>query len=244
MSRALVDVVITLSRVGLKDHHASDAGAVTREKQFKGRRDAKKKAYAADEPERAARAEAQAAQEQARADELVATLAELTELTEEETAALREGGKVGDSARRGVVARARDVEMLTEGKAAEVLKRQQGRKHSANHRKKKKAKVEGLMHDEARLMERAAGLLADLERGGSTVLDDDGAGAFPEDEKRIKALDAAKIREQDEKKKKNLGMQWTRARQALARKVLQRRVVLLEDRVAELEKELRARAAA
>ena len=59
---------------------------------------------------------------------------------EEETAALREWGKVGDSARRGVVARARDVEMLTEGKAAEVLKRQQGRKHSANHRKKKKAK--------------------------------------------------------------------------------------------------------
>ena len=49
---------------------------------------------------------------------------------------------------------------------------------------------------------------------------------------------------EDEKKKKNLGGQWTRARQALARKVLQRRVVLLENRVAELEKELRARAAA
>ena len=65
MSRALVDVVITLSRVGLKDHHASDAGAVTREKQFKGRRDAKKKAYAADAPARAARAAEEQAERRA-----------------------------------------------------------------------------------------------------------------------------------------------------------------------------------
>ena len=231
-------------RAGLKKHHASDAGAVARDKTFKGQRDAKKKAYAAGEAARAAGAEGQAAQEQARADELVATLAELTELTEEETAALRAGGRTADLVRRGVAARARDVDLEAKGKAKEVKKRQQNRKHCVDTRKRKKAKVEGLMHDEARLMERAAGLLADLERGGSTVLDDDGAGAFPEDEKRIKALDAAKIREQDEKKKKNLGGQWTRARQALARKVLQRRVVLLENRVAELEKELRARAAA
>ena len=52
----------------MKDHHASDAGAVTREKQFKGRRDAKKKAYAADAPARNARAEARAAEERARAE--------------------------------------------------------------------------------------------------------------------------------------------------------------------------------
>ena len=140
--------------------------------------------------------------------------------------------------------RATDAVLEAKGKAKEVKKRQQNRKSSVDTRKRKKAKVEDLVQEEARLMERAAGLLADLERGGSTVLDDDGAGAFPEDEERIKALDAAKIREQDEKKKKNLGGQWTRARQALARKVLQRRVVLLENRVAELEKELRARAAA
>ena len=254
----------------MKKHHASDAGAVTREKQFKGRRDAKKKAYAADEPARAARAEACAAQEKARAEALAVKEKALAEaradtteqaladacveikfrtprahwLISTQVALSGAGGRVGDLARRALAARTVDADLQAKGKAAEVLKRQQGRKHSANHRKKKKAKVEGLMQDEARLMERAAGLLADLERGGSTVLDDDGAGAFPEDEKRIKALDAAKIREQDEKKKKNLGMQWTRARQALARKVLQRRVVLLEDRVAELEKELRARAAA
>ena len=93
-------------------------------------------------------------------------------------------------------------------------------------------------------------MLVQLERGGSTVLDDDGAGglidtpAFPEDEEAIKALVAAKEREQDKRKKKNLGMKETRARQALAHKVLQRRVALLEIRVAELEEEVRARAAA
>ena len=56
------------SRAGLKKHHASDAGAVTREKIFKAQRDAKKEAYAAAEPW-AARAEARAAEEQARAEE-------------------------------------------------------------------------------------------------------------------------------------------------------------------------------
>ena len=62
-------------RAGLNDHYASPAGAVTREKKFKGQRDAKKKAYAAAEPVRAARAveeqaraEARAAEKQARAE--------------------------------------------------------------------------------------------------------------------------------------------------------------------------------
>jgi len=72
LSRALVDVSTYLEhmdvRAGLKDHHASPAGAVTREKQFKGQRDAKKKAYAADEPARDARAETRAAEEQTRAE--------------------------------------------------------------------------------------------------------------------------------------------------------------------------------
>ena len=154
------------------------------------------------------------------------------------------GGSVGDRARRAVAARATDADLEAKGDAAKVKERKRVREYSRDYHKQKKAKVEGLVQDEARLMERVTGLLVDLGRGGSPVLDDDGAGAFPEDEKRIKALDAAKIREQDEKKKKNLGGQWTRARQALARKVLQRRVALLENRVAELEKELRARAAA
>ena len=154
------------------------------------------------------------------------------------------GGRVGDLARRAVVARATDADLEAKGDAAKVNERKRDREYSQDYRKKKKARGKDLVQDKARLMEQAAGLLVQLERGGSTVLDDDGAGAFPEDEERIKALDAAKIREQDEKKKKNLGGQWTRARQALARKVLQRRVVLLENRVAELEKELRARAAA
>ena len=55
------------SRAGLKKHHASDAGAVTREKIFKAQRDAKKEAYAAAEPW-AVRAAARAAEERARAE--------------------------------------------------------------------------------------------------------------------------------------------------------------------------------
>ena len=82
MSRAHLDVSTCLEhistpllvehmdvRAGLKDHHASPAGAVTREKKFKGQRDAKKKAYAAAEPVRAARAAEEQALAKARAEE-------------------------------------------------------------------------------------------------------------------------------------------------------------------------------
>ena len=149
-------------------------------------------------------------------------------------------------------ARARDKALEAEGEAGtkKAKKRRGDREYSGDYRKKKKAKADGLVQDEARLMERGAALLVQLERGGSTVLDDDGAGglidtpAFPEDEEAIKALVAAKEREKDKKKRKALGMRETRARQALAAKALQRRVALLETRVAELEEELRARAAA
>ena len=154
------------------------------------------------------------------------------------------GGYVGDRARRAVAARTVDAVLVNEGKAKEAKKRQQDRERNSRNKKKKKAKGRDLVRDEARLMEQATGLLVDLGRGGSTVLDDDGAGAFPEDEERIKALVAAKEREQDKTKKKNLGDKVRRARQALASKVLQRRVALLETRVAELEEEMRAPAAA
>ena len=115
----------------------------------------------------------------------------------------------------------------------------------------------GAMHCEGDgAMERAAGLLVQLERGGSTVLDDDGAvepldtEPFREDEEALQDLVDAKENGEDvdaaliKKKRKALGMRYTRARQALAAKALQRRVALLEIRVAELEEELRARAAA
>lgn len=90
-------------------------------------------------------------------------------------------------------------------------------------------------------------MLVKLERGGSTELDDDGAvelldkDAFREDKEAIKAIVAEKEREKDKKKRKAIGMRETRARQALATKALQRRVALLEIRVAKLEEELRAR---
>jgi len=232
---------------------------------FKGQRDAKKKAYAAAEPwavraearaaeeraraaEERARAEARATEERARAEAL-ALAAATAPLTGAETAALRAGGRAADLVQRGVAARARDVEMLTEGKAAKVLERQKNREDCRNYRKQKKAKGEDLVQDEARLMERAVGLLAQLKRGGSTVLDDDGAvetldeEAFREDEEAIQDLVKAKEEGQDvtqadiRKKKNNLYSRKTRARQALAAKALQRRVPLLEIRVAELEEE-------
>ena len=96
----------------------------------------------------------------------------------------------------------------------------------------------------AQLTERGAALLVELERGGSTVLDVLDREAFREDEEAIKAFVAARDREKDKKARNALSMKATRARQKLAAKELQLRVALLEDRVAELEKELRARAAA
>ena len=154
------------------------------------------------------------------------------------------GGRVGDLARRAVAARATDADLEAKGDAKKAKRRKEQRGYAAAIRKRKKAKVEGLALEEARLVERVAGLLVDLGRGGSPVLDDEGAGAFPEDEEKIKGLVSEKEREQDGRKKENLGQRVGRARRALAAKVLQRRVTLLEIRVAELEKELRAGAAA
>ena len=237
-----------------------------REKRWQSARAAKKRAYAAtlDEQARAARAleeqaraEARALEEQARAEALaLAARAATAPLTEEETSAvLRAGGRAADLVRRGAEARATDEALRAEGDAAKVLTRQRNRGHAATSRKRKKLVVEALAREEAGLMERAAGLLVDLGRGGSKVLDDEGAvepldmEPFREDEEALQDLVDAKDRGEvdDEvvrKKRKALGMRYTRARQALAAKALQRRVALLEIRVAELEEELRARAAA
>ena len=242
-------------RAGMKAHHASPAGAVTREKQFKGRRDAKKEAYAADEQARVARAEARAAEEQAqaearaaekqaRAEALAAQEKARAELAVKEKAlaearadttgqALADacveikfrtphahwlistqvalsgaGGRVGYFARRAVAARTVDAVLEAKGPAGvkKVKERKLSLKTSDEFRKRAKEAAEALVQEEAQLMKRAAGFLVDLGRGGSTVLDDDGAGAFPEDEERIKALDAAKIREQDEKKRKTINI--------------------------------------
>ena len=149
-------------------------------------------------------------------------------------------------ARLGSEAQAKDGALEVEGSAGvvKVNRRKRDRVYAGDYRKKKKAEADDLVQDEARLMERGAALLVQLE------LDDDGAGglidtpAFPEEEEAIKALVAAKESEQDKKKRKALGMRETRARQALAAKALQRRVALLENRVAELEEEVRAGEAA
>ena len=228
----------------------------TLEKRWVGARAAKKEAYAADEPARnarasaraaeeqaqaearakalAARAEARAAQEKARADALVATLAELTELTEEETAALiAKGGRAVESARRAFVARATDVALETKGPAGakKTKRRQQDREYSEDYRKQKKAKVEGLVQDEAQLTEECVGLLRRLGCGAEKLgLGDDDAsglidkGAFREEEEAIEALVGKDKR--------------YRARQKLKLKKDQRRVEALTGRVEELEKQV------
>ena len=70
-----------LISTGLNDHHASDAGAVTREKQFKGRRDAKKKAFFATMDEQALAA--RAAEEQAPIEQREKELLELRRRVDE-----------------------------------------------------------------------------------------------------------------------------------------------------------------
>ena len=152
-------------------------------------------------------------------------------------------------ARQRAEAEARRQALRDEGGAgtAKADRLEKAADRAKENRKRKRTAADALELKVAQLTERGAALLVELERGGSTVLDDDGAGglidtpAFPEDEKAIKALVAAKESEQDKKKRKALGMRETRARQALATKALQRRVALLEIRVAKLEEELRAR---
>ena len=158
-------------------------------------------------------------------------------------------------AQRRAEAEARHQALRDEGDAgaAKADRLEKGLDHDKNTRKRKKEKGEALALKEAQLTERGAALLVELERGGSTELDDDGAvepldmEPFREDEEALQDLVDAKENGEDvdaaliKKKRKALGMRKTRARQALAAKALQRRVALLEIRVAELEKELRAR---
>jgi len=84
-----------------------------------------------------------------------------------------------------------DATLEAEGPAGvkKAKYRKINRENARNVRKQKKAKGKGLVQDEARLVERAAGLLVQLERGGSTVLDDDGA---------VEPLDTEPFREDEE----------------------------------------------
>ena len=296
MSRAHFNVFTCLGhmdvRAGMKDHHARltpTQKEALLENQWKGRRDAKKKKYAAtlDEQERAARAleeqapieqrekellevrrrlnetvearaaaeearaEARAAEEKARADALAA-LAERTALTEEETAALREGGRVGYFARRAVVARATDEDLEAEGPAGvkKAKRRQDNRGDQQKCRKRKKEKAEVLALEEAQLTEECVALMGRLGCGGSPVLDDDDAvepldmEPFREDEDALQDLVDAKDRGEDvdvaeiKKQRKNLNNRIYRARKKAKEEKDQQRVKALTGRVEELEKEV------
>ena len=158
-------------------------------------------------------------------------------------------------ARQRAEAEARRQALRDEGEAgtAKADRLEKDADRMKESRKRKKTAADALELKVAQLTERGAALLVELERGGSTELDDDGAiepldmEPFRADEEALKAL--RKARDDGEavdakdlrKKERALGMRKTRARQKLAGKALQRRVALLEIRVAELEKELRAR---
>ena len=96
-------------------------------------------------------------------------------------------------------------------------------------------------------------MLVDLGRGGSNILDDDGDDGdefgghldIEADEEALEALVKAKADPLVIKRKRNaIAAKKTAARKKASLDKARRRVALLEIRVAELEKELRAQAAA
>ena len=172
------------------------------------------------------------------------------------------GGRVGDLARRAVVARATDVALEAAGPAGvkEAKTRQRHREYSGDYRKKKKAKVEGLVQDEARLLEQGAFFLEWLGRGGEQLVltlglgddeddEDDEAGEnidrddIRKDEEALKALRKARARGDDvdaaliRRMSGALSAKRGRARKKAKLKKDQRRVKALTGRVAELEEE-------
>ena len=176
-------------------------------------------------------------------------------LTEEETAALRAGGQVGESARRTFAARTVDAVLVTEGPtgAAKVLIRQSNRKSAAASRKRAREGAEALAREETRLKGRGAALLLQLGRGGSTELnvdDDDGRDKYGGllETKGYKADVAAlaKLEAENadalviERKKNAIKKKRSRAFQRVAAEKAERRVALLKIRVAELDAELGA----
>ena len=236
----------------------------TLQKRWVGARAAKKEAYAAAEPW-AVRAEARAAEERERAEaraaerrtraEALALAAATVPLTEEETAALRAGGYVGERARRAVAARTVDVVLAGEGPAgaAAALRRQSNRKSADESKKRAKKCAEAVAQEEAQLVERVTGLLVDLGRGGSNILDDDGDDGdefgghldTEADEKELKALVKAKADPLVIKRKRNaIAQKRTAARKKASLDKARGRVALLKIRVEALEEELRAQVAA
>ena len=169
------------------------------------------------------------------------------------------GGQVGESARRTVVARATDAALKVKGRAGakKAKKREANRGYADASRKRAKGAAEAVAQEEAQLVERVRGLLVDLGRDGSKVLDDDGDdgdefGGLLET-KGYKADVAALARlEADEntdaltiKRKRNaIAAKRTKARKKASLDKARRRVALLKIRVEALEEELRAPAPA
>ena len=163
------------------------------------------------------------------------------------------GGRVGDLARRAVAARTTDADLQTKGPTgvAKVEVRKRNRRTADESRKRSKKRAEAVAQEEAQLVERVTGLLVDLGRGGSNILDDDGDDGdefgghldTEADEEELEALVKAKADPLVIKRKRNaIAAKRTAARKKASLDKARRRVALLEIRVAELEKEARAAA--
>ena len=172
------------------------------------------------------------------------------------------GGQVGESARRTVVARATDAALKVKGRAGakKAKKREANRGYADASRKRAKGAAEAVAQEEAQLVERVRGLLVDLGRDGSKVLDDDGDDGdefgghldIEADEEAFEALEAMKAKEHKTRKDKDAIRKATNnrhrkrsdARKKASLDKARRRVALLKIRVEALEEELRAPAPA
>ena len=235
----------------------AEARAAEERARAEARAKARAKARAA---EKQARVEARAAQEKARAEALaLAARAAAAPLTEEETSAvLRAGGRAADLLRRHAEARATDADLQTKGKAgvAKVEVRKRNRRTADESRKRSKKRAETVAQEEAQLVERVAGLLVDLGRGGSNILDDDGDDGdefgghldIEADEEAFEALEAMKAKEHKTRKDKDAIRKATNnrhrkrsdARKKASLDKVRRRVALLKIRVEALDEEFRA----
>ena len=140
--------------------------------------------------------------------------------------------------------------------AKKAKRREANRGHAEASRKRAKEAAEAVAQEEAQLVERVRGLLVDLGRDGSNILDDDGDDGdefgghldIEADEEAFEALEAMKAKEHKTRKDKDAIRKATNnrhrkrsdARKKASLDKVRRRVALLKIRVEALDEEFRA----
>ena len=165
------------------------------------------------------------------------------------------GGRVGDLARRALVARATDAVLLTEGAAGaeKVKKRKASRGSAAKSRKHIQNYTDWLAQEVAQLTEEGVALLGRLGCGAEKLGLGDDVGdelgglletkGYKADKAKLDALEDKEDKTPEDKKaikkaRKALSQSRTRARKRVKREKDQERAKELPGRVAELEKEV------